>query len=479
MPARSSKILPRQQSSAQSVQDSSVTSMSVPSTTNPRSSAYAMATANPAYNETAAPSVTPMRGPPASMPASSMYTMATSSPVSNGTVSSMPAGRPSGPPSGPPSGAPQGQPSGSNAPAPRPQQGRPEPKKECFQKADGTSICKWSEYDRTNSTDVMNQGGVYDYHNAHSDSQGVAYAGKIPGTDIPGAIAGIPTGPPAAGAPAPTVSFGGTMQPATPTSGATVFQGSKSDSSTGSQDIHESPNDFSNHQDASHHNGIDWQAKSQGQGSNTAADIGIVSDGKSESLVTNKDGVGDSTSTSESKTAGGIDVSNQSQRGNITADIDFKNESKSQKEEHLGNGVYEFHEDVSAKGSMSQGFNGAGAVADAGKAYGEMAQSLGLGAPRQKREVDAGMQVLLQPMEHSNNTASIAGALSAGHGGDQFSAFVMAWWPTWLMCFMIGFWGNKPWQRIRRRALIRAELEREDLEMIIGIEVADVYTDEK
>jgi len=217
-----------------------------------------------------------------------------------------------------------------------------------------------------------------------------AIAGKIPGTDVPSAIAGIPTGLPTPGGPSTAMSsasFGGTIQPATPSSGTTVFQASSEDSSSGSQDIHDSQGDHSNHMDGSSHDASSWQAHTQGQDP-IHADIATSSDSKYESLVSNLDGVQDSTSTSSSNAAGGIVVSDQDlQHGNSAADIDWRNESKTQKEEHRGNGVYEFHEASSSEGSMSQGFNGASAMADAGKAYAEMLQSLGSGGQKERREV--------------------------------------------------------------------------------------------
>ncbi|TKA74172.1 hypothetical protein B0A55_06588 [Friedmanniomyces simplex] len=455
MPARSPILLPRLQSSSQAPAGIPSTSMSIPPTTTPGASAYAVMTNNPvstssamagsggvgkpASNSTIAagrpskPSSNPtvVAAPPtssaavgtpptnpsaaAALPASSA---AAGKPPSSPSVA---ADRPSGPPSGPPSrpssgpplgqpsgapsgspsgqssgassGPPSGPPSGSSVPASRPDHGNPKPTKECFQKADGTSICKWTAFGKQNSTDVMNQDGIFDYHNQHFENDGLAEAGKIPGANIASAIASIPTGPPAVGAPPSgenNVSFGGTMQPATPSSGAAVFQASKEDYSSGSQDIHDSTNDYSNHMDGGSHDATNWQAQTHSQGSNTNSDIGISNDSTNESLVTNKDGVQDSTSTSSAKTAGGIDVNDQDmQRGNSTADIDFQNESKTQKDEHQGNGVYEFHEATSSKGSMSQGFNGGSAMADAGKAYGDMLQSLGVAGQKERREIAA------------------------------------------------------------------------------------------
>ncbi|KAK1068893.1 hypothetical protein LTR74_005349 [Friedmanniomyces endolithicus] len=429
-------VLPRVQSSSQASAKVSSTSMSIPPTVTPGVSAYAVVTNNPVFTSSA-PVHSAATGHPASnstaamsMPpamssfktsaamggmtpsnatfaaAASRSSAAANTPASNPTVStgspassaSVAAGKPSGKPSGQPSGTqpgtpvapPQGPPSRSSAPAPRPDHGNPEPKQECFQKADGTSICKWTEFGKQNSTDVMNQNGVFDYHNQHSENDGQAIAGKIPGTDVPSAIAGISNGPPAPGGP-PTAmssaSFGGTIQPATPSSGVTVFQANSEDSSSGSQDIHDSPGDHSNHMDGSSHGASSWQAHTQGQDS-ANADISTSNDSKYESLVSNLDGVQDSTSTSSSNAAGGIVVSDQDmQRGSSAADIDWKNESKTQKEEHRGNGVYEFHEASSSEGSMSQGFNGASAMADAGKAYAEMLQSLGSGGQKKRREV--------------------------------------------------------------------------------------------
>ncbi|KAK0261031.1 hypothetical protein B0A54_11784 [Friedmanniomyces endolithicus] len=435
-------VLPRVQSSSQASAKVSSTSMSIPPTVTPGVSAYAVMTNNPVYtssapvhsaatghpasNSTAAMSMPPamssfktssaMGGmapsnatvaaaPPTSSAAASRSaskpSVTTGSPASSASVA---AGKP-GPPSGPPPGAqpgspvapPPGPPSGSSMPAPRPDHGNPEPKQECFQKADGTSICKWTEFGKHNSTDVMNQNGVFDYHNQHSENDGQAIAGKIPGTNIPSAIAGIPTGLPAPGGP-PTAmssaSFGGTIQPATPSSGTTVFQASSEDSSSGSQDIHDSPGDHSNHMDGSSHDASSWQAHTQGQDS-TNADISTSNDSKYQSLVSNLNGVQDSTSTSSSNAAGGIVVSDQDmQRGNSAADIDWKNESKTQKEEHRGNGVYEFHEASSSEGSMSQGFNGANAMADAGKAYAEMLKSLGGGGQKERREVGGDQDIV-------------------------------------------------------------------------------------
>ncbi|KAK0934173.1 hypothetical protein LTR29_014222 [Friedmanniomyces endolithicus] len=440
-------VLPRVQSSSQASAKVSSTSMSVPPTVTPGVSAYAVMTNNPVYTSSASvhsaamghpasnstvamgmsPAMTsfktssamggmapsnataaaaPSRSSAAASRPASDPSVTAASPASSANVAT---GRPSGPPSGQPSGQPsgtqpgtpvappQGPPSGSSAPAPRPDHGNPVPKQECFQKADGTSICKWTEFGKQNSTDVMNQNGVFDYHNQHSENDGQAIAGKIPGTNIPSAIAGIPTGLPAPGGP-PTAtssaSFGGTIQPATPNSGTTVFQASSEDSSSGSQDIHDSPGDHSNHMDGSSHGASSWQAHTQGQDS-TNADISTSNDSKYESLVSNLDGVQDSTSTSSSNTAGGIEASNQDmQRGNSAADNDWKNESKTQKEEHRGNGVYEFHEASSSQGSMSQGFNGASAMADAGKAYAEMLQSLGSGGQKERREVGGDQDVV-------------------------------------------------------------------------------------
>ncbi|KAK0334687.1 hypothetical protein LTR91_024267 [Friedmanniomyces endolithicus] len=432
--------LTRQQSSSQAPANISSTSMSIPPDVTPGLSAYAVMTNNPVFTSsapihssamghTASNSTVAVSTPSAlssAMTSSAMGGMAPSNatfaaappptsaaasrPASKPSVTAAPpvssasvaAGRPSGPPSGQPSGQPSGTqqgtpvappsgpPSGSSMPAPRPDHGNPEPKQECFQKADGTSICKWTEFSKQNSTDVMNQNGVFDYHNQHSENDGQAIAGKIPGSDVPSAIAGISNGPPAPGSP-PTAmsstSFGGTIQPATPNSGTTVFQANSEDSSSGSQDIHDSQGDHSNHMDGSSHDASSWQAHTQGQDS-TNADISTSNDGKYESLVSNLGGVQDSTSTSSSNAAGGIEVIDQDmQRGNSAADIDWKNESKMQKEEHRGNGVYEFHEASSSEGSMSQGFNGANAMADAGKAYAEMLQSLGSGGQKERRAV--------------------------------------------------------------------------------------------
>ncbi|KAK3061522.1 hypothetical protein LTR53_019755, partial [Teratosphaeriaceae sp. CCFEE 6253] len=110
---------------------------------------------------------------------------------------------------------------------------------------------------------------------------------------------------------------------------------------------------------------------SQGQqGSSSKANIGLTNDAKGESLVTNaKNGVSDTTSTSQADTAGHIDVNSVNpQRGNNTANVEFKNESKSATEEHQGKGVYEFHQETSSKGSLNQNFNGGNAIAEAGKA---------------------------------------------------------------------------------------------------------------
>ncbi|KAK1818250.1 hypothetical protein LTR12_007282 [Friedmanniomyces endolithicus] len=433
-------VLPRKQSSSQAPANTPSTSMSIPPHVTPGVSAYAVMTNNPVFTSSASVH-SPAMGHPASnstaamsMPtAMSSFTTgstmggmahpnatshaapppssaAASRPASNPSVTKAPqassasvaTGRPSGPPSGPPLGSPPGAqpgtpgapppgpPSGSSMPAPRPDHGNPEPKRECSQKADGTSICKWTEFGKQNSTDVMNQNGVFDYHNQHSENDGQAIGGKIPGSDVPSAIAGISNGPPAPGSPPAAMSsasFGGTIQPANPSAGTTVFQASEEDSSSGSQDIHDSMGDHSNHMDGSSHDASSWQAHTQGQDS-TNADISTSSDSKDESLVSNLDGVQDSTSTSSSNAAGGIEVSDQDlQRGNSAADIDWKNESKTQKEEHRGNGVYEFHEASSSEGSMSQGFNGANAMADAGKAYAEMLQSLGSGRQKKNREV--------------------------------------------------------------------------------------------
>ena len=228
--------------------------------------------------------------------------------------------------------------------------------------------------------------GVFDYHNQHAENNGEAIAGKISGTNIASAIAGIPTGPPAEPPSAmATMSFAG-VQPATPSGAGTVFQGSKDSSTRGSQDIHDEKIDYSNHVDSSSHDAVKWDTlNGQPGGPSVNTDIGLSNDAKHESLVTNKDGNTDTTATSQSGTIGNIDVNS----GNSASDIDFKNQSKSAKEEHQGNGVYEYHQQTSDSGSLSQTFNGDNAVQNAGKAYGDMVQSLGAGGHKAKREVDA------------------------------------------------------------------------------------------
>ncbi|KAK5108225.1 hypothetical protein LTR62_008681 [Meristemomyces frigidus] len=362
---------------------------------------------------------------------------AQSGPPSSGSPSAAQSGPPSGPP---PIGSPGAGQSGPPANDSNPHAGGPpskgppfaqqsgaakKPEKQCFQKGDGTRICKWVSEGSHNNTDILNQGGVYDYHNQFDSNDGKAIVGKIQGTTVVGAIQAIPTGapsgPPAeggqggqsAGAPAaqsgasnpdanpesyshPDSERGSSQAPNSPppgpsnstttvsghrpNDGNTVFEGKTDDSSSGSQDIHNQPGNYTNHQDTTTHTAIDWNTHSKGQpdGSNSGAKINQASDTSVESLVTDKEGIYDSIAVNESETTGSIDVdATDSHTGKNSADITFEELDKDQTEEKIGEDSYEFHRQDSHSGSLSQNFGGTEGIGDADQAYREMMESLG------------------------------------------------------------------------------------------------------
>jgi len=203
---------------------------------------------------------------------------------------------------------------------------------------------------------------------------------------------------------------------------STTFGESKIDDDSGSQDVHQGPGDYSNHRSEGDHDSYDSKTHTNSPTGVSGFNVHDEDNDQSESYVHDEGGMRDSTSTKSDDDVFNVDM-NSTNRG---MDIDSSKESKENKEEHTGNGVYDYHEETDSKGTISIQIGGNGnAFNAADQALDEMKNAggglSGSGKAMQKRGIiDPTVNVMDISKEVDNISYKVGFAIDAGcHGYDN------------------------------------------------------------